>query len=754
MPAPRNTSTRPRLLIAYLVLALSLIITAAAAAYVAISTAAKDRLRFENGVERTQSAINQRIDTYVNLLRGGAGLFATAGEISRVKFGNYVERLELEQHYPGIQGVGISARLLPAQLEGGIARMRGKEGFDDFKIFPADPRPEYHTIIFLEPLTPRNRLAIGYDMFTEPTRRAAMERARDTGEPATSGKVTLLQEADPDRQAGFLVYVPIYHLPHVPKSVQDRRSLLAGFCYAPFRADDFLNDLFSAKRLASDISLTVFDGDDANDANALMHQSPAPADHRPRFTKTATVALPGRHWTILYRSGPGFDATSTGSYTLMVIAIGGILSIVLFTLTASLASAARRAEVAADHLRDSADALRGAKDAAENALEQAEQASRLKDEFLATVSHELRTPLNAILGWSQLLRGGRDNPEELHHGLETIERSAKAQAQLIEDLLDVSRIVAGKLRLDMRIVQLEPVVQAAIASARPAATAKGVQILDALDPTVGPVHGDPGRLQQIVWNLLSNAVKFTPKDGIVQVALRRRGAHAEITVTDTGIGISREFLPYVFERFRQADASTTRRYGGLGLGLGIVRHLTELHGGTVHAESAGLDQGSSFTVSFPLALAHGPVHVDPRSVSSNGASLKDVNVLLVEDDADARDLITRILLERGARVSAVASVPAALAAFHTTRPDVVVSDIGMPDEDGYSLIQRIRAFPPDAGGHVPAVALTALARTEDRDRALHAGFAVHISKPVEADELTEAIARLIRKQNSAPGSSA
>jgi CheY-like chemotaxis protein len=407
---------------------------------------------------------------------------------------------------------------------------------------------------------------------------------------------------------------------------------------------------------------------------------------------------------------------------------------------------------------------------AEAAQREAEEASRLKDDFLATVSHELRTPLNAILGWAQLLRGNilgdREDPAEREHGLATIERAAKSQAQLIDDLLDVSRIVAGKLRLEVKVVPMTAVIEAALASIRPAADAKAVSITHVLDPDASLVHGDPDRLQQIVWNLLSNAVKFTPRDGTVQLVLRREDAHAQVIVSDTGVGIRREFLPHVFERFRQAETSTTRRFGGLGLGLGIVRHLTELHGGTVRADSDGEGYGATFIVTLPLAIAHlragpqrsaasdraAPHRTSSASEPPAGTSLRDLRILLVEDDPDARELITRILRERGAEVTVTPSAAQAIVAFRAQRPDLLISDIGMPEEDGYALLARIRALDAEsavagvdttaAPARLPAIALTALARAEDRRRAILAGFQLHLAKPIEASELVAAVVNL------------
>jgi len=382
----------------------------------------------------------------------------------------------------------------------------------------------------------------------------------------------------------------------------------------------------------------------------------------------------------------------------------------------------------------------------------AEAANRLKDEFLATLSHELRSPLNAMLGWTRLLNTRKFDEATTTRAMQTIERSAKSQAQLVEDLLDVSRIIQGKLRLNVRPVELVSVIEAAIETVRPAAQAKEISLQSVLDPSAGPVAGDVDRLQQVVWNLLSNAIKFTPKQGCTQVRLERVNSHVEIIITDTGKGIDSEFVPYVFERFRQADSSSTRVYSGLGLGLAIVRQLVELHGGTVRADSEGEGKGATFTVKLPLIPIRVERHpgervhptVDLGVPFDNPPALNGVRVLLVDDEADSREFLVAALEECQAKVFGVASASEALEAVSQFKPDVLVSDIGMPLEDGYSLIRKVRQLSAEQGGEIPAIALTAYARAEDRMKAIAAGFQMHISKPVEPAELVTVVASLAR----------
>ncbi|MFO0985272.1 MAG: ATP-binding protein [Planctomycetota bacterium] len=384
------------------------------------------------------------------------------------------------------------------------------------------------------------------------------------------------------------------------------------------------------------------------------------------------------------------------------------------------------------------------------AREDSERANRMKDEFLANLSHELRTPLQSMLGWVHILRQGAADAPTAAHALATIERNARAQKQLIEDLLDMSGIISGKLQLDVQRVDLVPIIEAALVTARPAADAKQIRLERVLDPAAGAVLGDPNRLQQVLWNLLSNAIKFTPAKGRVTVVLERAGTQLRMIVSDTGEGIRRDFLPYVFDRFRQADASLTRRHGGLGLGLSIVRHLVELHGGTVEASSAGEGQGATFTLMLPSApstarevLVNGPMR---RAASS----LERLKILLVDDEPDSRALIQHLLEQHGARVAVAGSGPDALAALERDPPDVLVSDLAMPHMDGYELIKRVRARPASRGGNTPAASLTAFARAEDRERAMRAGYQAHITKPVDAAELIAVIATLAGQSGSRP----
>jgi PAS domain S-box-containing protein len=382
---------------------------------------------------------------------------------------------------------------------------------------------------------------------------------------------------------------------------------------------------------------------------------------------------------------------------------------------------------------------------------EAEDAMRAKDEFLSVVSHELRTPLSGILGWAQILQSRNPDAETSKRAVEAILRGARAQSKLIEDILDFTRIVSGKLRLEVQNVDLIMIVESAIDVVSPAATAKEIRLQTILDSN-GFVSGDASRLQQVLWNLISNAVKFTPKGGRVQIRVERVNSSVEISVSDTGKGISPEFLPFVFERFKQSDNSTTRRFGGLGLGLAIVRHIIELHGGTVRAESPGEDLGATFTVSLPVSIAHRPLPAEDAEIVEKQLLINEtalpaialpridnLRVLIVDDEADARDLLVAVLSQQGAKVFAAATVAEAVAEFQTKSPDLIISDIEMPDEDGFSLIKKLRAFNKTQSKKIPAIALTAHARPSERLKILSAGFQTHLAKPVETAELLAVI---------------
>ena len=388
----------------------------------------------------------------------------------------------------------------------------------------------------------------------------------------------------------------------------------------------------------------------------------------------------------------------------------------------------------------------------QTARNEAETASRLKDEFLTTVSHELRTPMSAILGWSSILTKGQIDEKTIRKALVVIERNARAQAEIINDILDVSRIVTGKMQINSQPVEIAAIIRQAIETVRPAAIAKSVALTLSLVKIEGTIIGDSERLRQVVWNLVSNAVKFTPENGHVEISLKQADSCAEITVSDNGAGIDAEFLPYVFERFRQKDASSTREQGGLGLGLAIARNLIELHGGTIEATSEGVSKGATFTLRLPLSEKATEL-VSPNkdslkesnAISADAPDIRGLRLLIVDDDNDTLEILRVVLKQYGAQVRIAVSSADALEVFHEWQPDVLISDIGMPFEDGYALISKIRSLPPERGGNIPAAALTAYVTEKDRHKALSAGYQIHIPKPVDPTAIAAAVAEIKKK---------
>lgn len=1013
---------------------------------------AEDQERFRSSAQEIVTAIEGRMETYEALLRATAGLFAASEGVTHAEFRDFVGRLGLRERYPGIQGIGFALR---TKDKGTLTEAMRREGLTNFKVWPEGERDEYHSIIHLEPLDERNQFALGYDMWSEPARRAAMEHARDTGHAAASGTVRLVQEqGDPNPQAGFLVYLPVYRRGADTSTLEGKRSALMGFVYSPFRVDDFLSDITTGG--SKQIDAKIYDGPDAPSAGQLHDSSKingtVPAWYEPRFIATTKATVPNKTWTINFSSRPGFDLGSSKTLVPYALAGGLLLSLLFFGVAIAQLRARAAAEMAAEELRISEGAARkslidreraeealieseeryrelfeNANDVvctlgldykvtavnkagetltgytrdelltmdlstlmtpasaevsrsmlakkltgeqrtnyeidlqtksgqlvtveissrlvlkngkpvgiqaiarditvrrrAEEALREADQralseyerlleriaslsqalgtsrdlvaifralrdftlvsapcdgifvslydpvrdvrtacycwgdgqefdvsnlppmpvsnvgpnsravrtgevvitddymtatrgrpavtvgpdnglrpqssmaapmavmgrivgtievqsyrqssyreehvtamrmaanltavaienvqlleressarataedSNRLKDEFLATVSHELRTPLTAILGWSRMLEDGSLDADGAARAIETIRRNAKAQSQIVDDILDVSRIITGNLYLDLQPIELAPVIEAAVNVVRPTADAKGIQVDVVFEARPVMVSGDSNRLQQVIWNLLSNAIKFTPTGGKIRLDVRQADSQVEITVSDTGPGISPDFLPFVFDRFRQADSTTTRKHGGLGLGLAIARHLVEIHGGTIHAESPGEGGGSSFCVRLPLlsAITKGQGETQEPSLETR-AQLIGLHVLLVDDDEDTLELLKTALVQRQARVTAVTSADEALEVLKLSEPDVLISDIAMPDSDGYELIKAARAL--TAGRYIPAVAITAYAKEEDRVRALGCGYQHYVTKPIDLVELITAV---------------
>ena len=555
--------------LAWLVLAVFLALTLLVTYYVWSTTSDADRARFDNAVQTTRDAIAARVDAYTSILAATRGLVVSNPALPREDLRAYIRSLNVQQRYPGIRDIGMSIRVPRGEIASLQRELR-------LRVWPAGEREEYYPVVLVEPLDSRNAMAVGYDMLTSPARRQAMERARDTGRAAASAPISLTQKSD--ETPGFLIFTPLYSTGTTPSSIAERRAALVGFLFSRFRAHDFFEGIFPSQQ-RPEIGFEIRD-----ENQFVYHTVGLPED--PRFTAGDRMLVAGRTWTIRWISrrhaGGGVELLTAGTL------LGGIaISVLLFLLVRTQLRARAEAERIAQRLRESEGEL--------------QRANRAKDDFLATLSHELRTPMTSIMGWAQMLADNGIDPETQRTGIDAIGKSAKVQAQLIDDLLDVSRITAGKMNIERRSVELRPVIIAAMETVQGAAEAKGVELHPELAEDVR-VNGDPHRLQQVIWNLLSNAVKFTPAGGRVSIALREEARDAVIEVRDTGQGIDPSFMPYLFERFRQADGSATRTHMGLGLGLAIVRHLVELHGGTVSAESGGIGRGATFRVRLPRSF--------------------------------------------------------------------------------------------------------------------------------------------------------
>ena len=687
-----------------------------------------DKARFETDAEKTRQQIEFRLNTYVEVARAGAALIGASNEISQPDFRAFVRGLQLRERYPGMVGIGFAPRVTQRNRREFLREVR-LDSARRFSIRPAGVRSAYHPVLFLEPIDEASGTSIGFDLSTDAALGEVMERARDTGQPAASP----LLETEPFGRSGQganVLVIPVYRPRARLDTVDDRRGGLVGFVFSPLHVEQVLASIVA--NTTRSISFEVYDISNATRPN-LLAETTAPRNPG-MIESTGSVQVAGRAWSVVVRSAD-IPVTVARPTAIRTLVSGLLLSVLLFFIVRSQVRAWETTARQEAELRTTAQALRESE-------AQAQAADRAKDEFLATLSHELRTPLNAILGWVTLLRRGSIGDERRSHGLGVIERNARLQAHLIEDLLDVSRIVMGKVRLHMRPLPVATVIFSAVESLRPGAEAKGVHLHTTLTDD-GVIHGDSDRLQQIIWNLIANAIKFTPAKGQVHVEVWCDQRYAHISVRDTGIGIDPAFLPHVFERFRQGDSSTTRPHSGIGIGLSIVQHLVELHGGSIEVRSEGRDYGTEFLVHLPLTASTAPA----ASVFAAGMRIpaqslvEGMRVLVVDDDPDTRDLLTDALGTLGAQVTAVDSAQHALERLIASGADVVVSDLAMPDEDGFSLIRRIREL-PEPLARVPAIALTAFARADDRAKAIEAGFQMHIAKPVELADLQAGLATL------------
>ena len=822
-----------------------LAVTAAATWGFARSVHDVDEQRFRQAVQSARESIEGRLAAYQGVLLATRGLFSADSDVTAAEFRAFTRELRLAERHPGIQGIGFSLRLGPAERESVERRLRD-QGLPGFRVWPADPRAELHTIAFLEPLDRRNQAALGYDMFSEAVRREAMSRARDTGAPAASGRVTLVQEIDEAKQAGFLIYLPVYRGQPPPSTVEERRARLLGFVYAPFRMDDLFAGIFGRDG-ATLLRVEAFDGAPAE--AALLHRSAGlDREREAPFAQDEWLEVAGRRWQLTFRSSPAFEAASSRRLVPLVAATGVLLS----GLVALVASSRRRAqeelrlqarvlesmgegvsvsdergiilytnpaedrmfgyapgellgrhvtvqntypyeenqrivneviaelrrsgrwfgefsnvrkdgtrfvtvahitalEVAGRHYwvcvqEDVTDRKRAEEERSQllererAARAEAEAASRAKDEFLAMLGHELRNPLAPIVTALRLLRlrEGEGPVREL----EVIERQVQHLVRLVDDLLDVSRITRGKIRLDRAVVPVSRVVAKAIEMASPLLEERAHRLVLDVAPDLY-VDGDEVRLAQVMANLLTNAAKFTDPGGRIELSAARRDGWAELRVRDDGAGIAPEALPRLFEPFTQAPRADGSATGGLGIGLTLVRSLAEAHGGSVAAASAGLGHGSEFVVRLPASEAPGAAAAPPPRGRRRTARPR--RVLVVDDNHDAADALRDLLRVVGHEVEVAYDGPEALAVAARFRPEVAVLDVGLPVMSGYELAKRLR----ERGDDVRLLAVTGYGQEHDRESARQAGFERHFVKPVEPGELFAAIERAGERDTAA-----
>lgn len=586
----------------YLILTISILLTLGVTLLFYKNAVSKDSVRFNNSVNRIHSDIENRLNLYIALLKGGRGFVESTETLNREKFANYVESLELEKNYAGVLGIGFSKIVLPGEREALINQMKS-ENYPDFQIFPESQRDLSQAIIYLEPLDQRNRKAIGYDMSTEATSRQALERARDSGLETLTGKVVLIQENESDKQAGFLMYLPIYKGGKIPPTEQERRANLVGYIYSPFRATDFLKIIHNDTSVSA-IEIRIYDSE-AKPENLLAQSSysePKSFDKQKEESLFATndLNIAGRRWVIEYVPLPNSTEPSNLSFIPVIFLVGVIFSFLIFGLTYFETYSRLKIQKIAAELYELEKQKQILLEQEQKARLTAEQANATKDEFISVVSHELRTPLNAIAGWAKILKTEHLSENTKSLALQKIEKNLRSQTKLVEELLDFSQIISGKINIETKQFDFSGVFESAFHEMEPKAHGKDILFVKNNELNGQKIIGDREKIKIVIMNLLSNAIKFTPQGGKVQIDVSENDENIEMTIKDTGKGISRDFLPFIFDRFRQDDTSTTRYYGGLGLGLAISEHIIRLHNGSIEAHSEGKEKGSVFTVKIPV----------------------------------------------------------------------------------------------------------------------------------------------------------
>ncbi len=585
----------------FLVLAVSIFLTLGITYNFYRSSLNKDTTRFNNEVNRVQSEIENKINLYTALLKGGRGFVESAAELDRESFANYIQSLDLERNYKSVQAIGYNKIVLPEERGALIKKMRA-EGIEDFQMFPGGERDSYQAIIYIEPFNEQNKKDIGYDMFTEPNRREALVRAGDSGIPAASAKVNLLQANDRSSQAGFLIYLPIYKKGGILETVEERRKNLIGYIYSPFRSADFLNEIQKSTD-TSDIAVRIYDGELKPEnllSQTIFENNPKAVNQIEKDQSTEhTIDIAGRKWTIKYDSLPAFSEQSSINWTPLIFLSGIIFSFLLFGMTYWETSARLKLETTAARLTESEAQKQKLLENEQKARLLAEQANSTKDEFIAVISHELRTPLNAIAGWTKILKTDNLSANTKNLALEKINKNLRSQTKLVEELLEYSQILSGIVNFEEKPVNFSDLFENILQDIEASAREKNIEFITDNRLNGDLILGDEAKIRIVIYNLLTNALKFTQSGGKIETLLSEADGTVQMTVKDNGKGMSSEFLPQIFERFSQADTSSTRNHGGLGLGLTISKHIVKLHNGAIEANSEGIGTGSVFTIKFP-----------------------------------------------------------------------------------------------------------------------------------------------------------
>ncbi len=591
----------------YLFLAVSLLVTIGVTYNFYQSAKNKDTLRFNNEVARIQLAVENKVNLCIALLKGGRGFIESTGKLDRSTFANYVESLELGVNYAGVQGLGYDKIVAPGERENLVKQMNS-EGFFDFQMFPETDRESRQAIIYFEPLNEKNRNIIGFDMSTEQNRREALERARDSGKSAASANIFLTQTDENQKETGFLIYLPIYKHGKIPPTLEEKRKNLTGYIYSPFQAGEFLKDI-EANASNSDIAIKIYDGE-IKPENLLVQTSQNQYTNfteqiERKYSVQENIDVAGRNWTIKYDSLPEFAAQSSVGWTPLILLGGVAFSFLMFGMAFWEASARTQMQTTAAELFKLEQQKQGLLEKEQKARQAAERANKTKDEFIAVVSHELRTPLNAIAGWSRILKTDNLSGNTRKLALEKVDKNLRLQTQLVEELLEYSQIISEGISLEGKEVVFSKVFEHSFQKAEKTAQEKNIEFVKNNELNGHTISGDEEKIKVVMNNLFSNAIKFTDQGGRIETFVKEKNGHIQMVVKDNGKGITADFLPYIFDRFRQDDNSSTRIYGGLGLGLAISNHIVKLHNGSIEANSEGEGKGATFIVRFPYNRDNG-----------------------------------------------------------------------------------------------------------------------------------------------------